>query len=300
MCRFTLYLGSPVRMSTLLTEPQHSLIKQSYESNERSEPLNGDGFGVGWYAPRLHSQPAQFHETTPAWNNQNLESIARVVASPCIMAHVRAASLGSLVNLSNCHPFGFGDYLLMHNGEVGNFHKIRRQLMETLTDDAFNVVRGSTDTEHLFAMFVDELIRNQKSLNPGKNGHEGWDGLQLAEHLSRALQRILQIIQGRDDWEPSYLNVAVADGSHVAVCRFTDASDDEPESLHLLHGELYEPISKHFKDASLDEGESMIVSSEPLNQDGRWKDVSRNCMLVLDRKRVPLEIPMNVDGSLVH
>ncbi|MEL0046425.1 MAG: class II glutamine amidotransferase, partial [Deltaproteobacteria bacterium] len=84
MCRFTLYLGPPVRMSTLLTEPQHSLIRQSFDSKERSEPLNGDGFGVGWYSPRLHSQPAQLHEITPAWNKQKLESISRVVASPSI------------------------------------------------------------------------------------------------------------------------------------------------------------------------------------------------------------------------
>ena len=44
MCRFTLYLGPPVRLSTLLIEPSHSLIQQSFHAEERSEPLNGDGF----------------------------------------------------------------------------------------------------------------------------------------------------------------------------------------------------------------------------------------------------------------
>ena len=53
MCRFTLYLGPPVRLSTLLIEPSHSLIQQSFHAEERSEPLNGDGFGVGWYAPGI-------------------------------------------------------------------------------------------------------------------------------------------------------------------------------------------------------------------------------------------------------
>ena len=48
MCRFTLYLGPPVRLSTLLTEPEHSLILQSFHAAERDEPLNGDGFGIGW------------------------------------------------------------------------------------------------------------------------------------------------------------------------------------------------------------------------------------------------------------
>jgi predicted glutamine amidotransferase len=48
MCRFTLYMGPPIRLSSLLIEPDHSLIRQSVESREREEPLNGDGFGVGW------------------------------------------------------------------------------------------------------------------------------------------------------------------------------------------------------------------------------------------------------------
>ena len=50
MCRFVFYRGAPIRLSSLLTEPVHSIIHQSYRSKERAEPLNGDGFGVGWHA----------------------------------------------------------------------------------------------------------------------------------------------------------------------------------------------------------------------------------------------------------
>ena len=46
MCRFVAYLGQEITLSSLVTEPDHSLIHQSYDSNERSEPLNGDGSGV--------------------------------------------------------------------------------------------------------------------------------------------------------------------------------------------------------------------------------------------------------------
>lgn len=190
MCRFTLYLGPPVRLSTLVTEPAHSLIHQSYHSQERSEPLNGDGFGIGWYAPRLWSEPALFHQITPAWNNRNLQSIAKVVASPCVMAHVRAATVGSEVNLANCHPFGYGGYLLMHNGHVGAFRKVRRRILETLSDEAFNVPKGSTDTELLFAVFVDEIIRHGCPVDPGGEGaHDGWGAMELARRLSDAIAR---------------------------------------------------------------------------------------------------------------
>ena len=89
MCRLMLYLGPETRLSALVVEPDHSLIRQSVHSKEREEPLNGDGFGIGWYA-RAHSEdPAVFRSITPAWNNRNLQNLARVVASDCVLAHVR-------------------------------------------------------------------------------------------------------------------------------------------------------------------------------------------------------------------
>ena len=81
MWRFTLYLGPPMRVAALLFEPEHSLIRQSTHSRERSEPLNGDGFGLGWYVPEIGPEPAVFRSITPAWNNRNLASLAHVL--PC-------------------------------------------------------------------------------------------------------------------------------------------------------------------------------------------------------------------------
>jgi predicted glutamine amidotransferase len=300
MCRFTLYLGPPVRLATLLTEPEHSLILQSFHAAERAEPLNGDGFGVGWYAPRLHHEPALFHQITPAWSNRNLKSIAKVVASPCVMAHVRAASPGSDVNLANCHPFGYGSYLLMHNGAIGAFRKVRRKLLEGLTDEAFNVVRGSTDTEHLFAVFVDEIIRNGCPVDPGPTkGSDGQGALELAQRLAAALTRVLDLVHGLGDGAASFLNVAVSDGRHVAVCRFADHDTEAPETLYLLHGEMYEPAGRRFvQQRSDDEGEAMTVSSERLTSDQRWMPVAPNHMVVLDHHAPPRLLAMDGRGRL--
>ena len=300
MCRFTLYLGPPVRLSTLLTEPEHSLILQSFHAAERDEPLNGDGFGIGWYAPRLHHEPALFHQITPAWSNQNLQSIAKLVASPCVMAHVRAASPGSDVNLANCHPFGYGSYLLMHNGNVGAFRTVRRKLLEGLTDEAFNVVRGSTDTEHLFAVFVDEIIRNGCPVDPGARGDtDGQGALELAHRLSAAISRTLDLVHALGNGASSFLNVAVSDGRHVAVCRFADDSIEQPETLYLLHGEMYEPAGRRFLEKRKeDEGEAMIVSSERLTADERWTPVPPNHMMVLDRHAPPRLLPMDARGRI--
>jgi len=302
MCRFTLYLGPPIRLSTLLTDPEHSLIRQSYHAEERSEPLNGDGFGVGWYAPRIWSEPALFHQITPAWSNRSLQSIAKVVASPCVMAHVRAATPGSDVNLANCHPFGYGGYLLMQNGHVGSFRRIRRRLLGSLCDEAFNVPRGSTDTEHVLAVFVDELVRGGCALDPWmEDPADGGSALELARMLSAAIARVVALVEECGEGEPSFLNVAVADGHHVAVCRFDTDPEESPESLYLLHGEMYEPAGRRFPERRKDdEGEAMVVSSERLTGDTRWRAVPPNSMLVLDRHAPPRIIPMDDQGRLVE
>ena len=66
MCRFALYLGSPIRISSLITDPVNSIIHQSFHSHEREEPLNGDGFGLAWYVPELTDEPAIFKDVSPA------------------------------------------------------------------------------------------------------------------------------------------------------------------------------------------------------------------------------------------
>jgi len=297
MCRFTLYLGPPVRLASLLTEPSHSLIRQSFESSERSEPLNGDGFGVGWYAPRLTPDPAIFREVTPAWNNRSLKSIARVVASPCIFAHVRAASPGSDVHLANCHPFAHGRYLFMHNGAIGAFRRVRRRMLEGLDDDAYNVIRGSTDTEHLFAVFVDELRRLGP---PATTGYpDGGDGTRvLAAALSNAIAKVIALVREYGGGEPSFLNLAVSDGGRVAVSRFADHASVDPESLYLLADELYEPAGRLFAPSREgDEGPSVLVSSERLTEDERWRVVPPNSLVMFDRWTPPVTVPLEADGS---
>lgn len=62
-----------------------SIIHQSYHAKERIESFNGDGFGIGWYAPQFCCTPALFKEVSSAWSNQNLKDIARVAKSNCIL-----------------------------------------------------------------------------------------------------------------------------------------------------------------------------------------------------------------------
>lgn len=155
MCRFALYLGSPILVRSLITDPTHSIIHQSFHSRERKEPLNGDGFGMAWFMPEFTPEPAIFKDVQPAWNNSNLLHLARVTRSSCLLAHVRAASPGLPVSYLNCHPFARGPFAFMHNGSVGGFREMVRELRSGLSDVAYDQIQGSTDSEHVFALFSD-------------------------------------------------------------------------------------------------------------------------------------------------
>jgi predicted glutamine amidotransferase len=147
MCRWLAYTGSPILLTDVLYTPVHSLIDQSLHSKLGAETTNGDGFGVGWYDAT--PAPGVFRSIEPAWNDQNLHELAGHVSSHLFFAHIRAA-IGSPVQQSNCHPFRHGRWLWMHNGFVGGFAAVKRDLVLAVDESLFAEIKGGTDTEILF------------------------------------------------------------------------------------------------------------------------------------------------------
>jgi len=43
-----------------------------------------------------------------------------------------------LTGSHSCHPFYMGRYMFMHNGMIGDFHKVRRKLLTKLGRRAFD------------------------------------------------------------------------------------------------------------------------------------------------------------------
>lgn len=276
MCRFTLYLGQPIRLDQLITEPVNSLIHQSFQSQEREEPLNGDGFGVAWYAPDVGPQPAVFRSVSPAWSNRNLLEVARVTRSPCVLAHVRAATPGSAVAETNCHPFVHGNLAFMHNGTLGGFARARRALLERLSDDAFQAIEGTTDSEHLFALFLDRW-RQQDT---------GDGAARMVRALMAAIGEALTLSEMLGIDEPSYLNIAVSDGHHAVVTRLTTDEPQNAESLYYSVGQRYTQVGDHTELRQPDVGRgAVMVSSEPLSGDDSWRGVPPNHVVLVRSER---------------
>ncbi len=271
MCRFIAYLGKPVKLEDLLYNPTNSLIKQSYQAREREVPLNGDGFGIGWYNKSDDLEPCVQTYISPAWSNRNLQRLSREISAPNIFAHVRAASPGLVVMDTNVHPFQYQNLLWMHNGSVAEFEKIKRPLRATLPDHLYNFIQGTTDSEHAFALFLKHLEKPPFEA----------DVAEMRKALVETIHQLDEFTNKANIKKASFYNFAVTNGKELVVSRYRSNDLEESASLHYSRGKHYSvlPTGEYDLEKADDrnDAEYVIISSEILTEDTEaYPDVPEN------------------------
>lgn len=275
MCRFVAYIGKPVLAYDLLYKPQHSLIeRQSIGAQEMSIPINGDGVGISWYDFNLDDEPCQFRSVRPAWSDINLRYLAKKVKTTMLFAHVRAATPGSLVEEVNCHPFVHGKLTWMHNGMVQGFGKIRRALLRELKNEAYDAVHGSTDSEHLFGMFLNKL----------ENPLGDVTTQQMVDAMFGMFDDLNALLYEHDIREHSYLNLCVSNGKAIVATRYTTNPRVQPASLYYMFGREYVATNDRCYMIPDDgRSETIILASEPFTtHKSDFVKVGRNSMIIVD------------------
>ncbi|HEU5037391.1 MAG TPA: class II glutamine amidotransferase [Nocardioides sp.] len=261
MCRWLAYSGSPVNLEELLFKPRNSLVMQSKHSELGATAVNGDGFGVGWYAEG--DRPGVYRSTEPAWNDRNLRELAGLARSRRVFAHVRA-STGSAVQQTNCHPFRHGRWLWMHNGLVAGFPSIKRELAMAVDPALFPEIEGSTDSEMLFFL----------ALTCG-----------LSEDPPAAVARAVGLVeaaaarQGID--YPVQMTVATTDGATTWAFRYSSAG----RSRSLFRSTDISVLRQQYPDnPTLHQlsDDARLVVSEPLGDlQGAWHEVPEASYVVV-------------------
>ncbi|ASU57283.1 MULTISPECIES: ergothioneine biosynthesis protein EgtC [Nocardiopsis] len=120
MCRHLAYLGPPRTLHDLLYAAPHSLHVQSWAPRmQRYGTVNADGFGVGWYLPGDGpAEPLRYRRAMPVWGDASFADAARAIASGCVVAAVRDATVGFGSEESGAQPFRADRLLFSHNGAV--------------------------------------------------------------------------------------------------------------------------------------------------------------------------------------
>jgi glutamine amidotransferase len=205
MCHLTAYIGPEIPFENIVVTPAHSLLVQSQHAAEAKLAVNGDAFGIGWYG--RSKTPGVYKDVLPAWADDNLTTLCRMVQSHLFVAHVRASTVGE-TSRQNCHPFSWGKWLFCHNGQVPHFQQIERKLEQALPDALYQARRGSTDSEMIFLTLL-------------ANG--------LEEDPARAFAKTLEIIgQGT---APVKLTCVLSDGQFL--WGFRHASYGTAPTLYL-------------------------------------------------------------------
>lgn len=160
MCRMAGYVGTGSKLRALVDGSPHGLERQSWAPREmQGAVVNADGWGCAWYL-RGELEPCVYRSSLPIWADANRFGLGRTISSSCLMAAVRSATDPLSHALANTQPFVHGPLCFLHNGYVKPFREsIQRRLRRSLGDEAYACVRGETDSEHYFALVVDEWLR---------------------------------------------------------------------------------------------------------------------------------------------
>jgi predicted glutamine amidotransferase len=267
------YKGTPIVINKLLYEPKNSLVNQSINAREIEEPLNGDGFGVGWYVPELNFEPITFVSVNPAWSNRNLRNLAPKVKTDCLVAHVRAASVGD-VSENNCHPFNYKNLLMAHNGGVEDFSRIKRAVREPLSDELYNWIKGQTDSEHIFALMLNNLFNDHKLLSP--------EAVQYA--FEKTFSILNHLMKQHNITEPAYLNMVVTNGLWVVATRYCSDPKEEPLTLYHSEGSRFVVEDGNTRlEAPQDNDNAVLVVSEKLTDDSNWTMIPANHFVMVEQ-----------------
>lgn len=118
MCRHLAWLGEPRSIASLVLEPPHGLLTQSYAPRRQTRvTMNADGWGVGFFTPG-RPEPARWRSTRPLWQDSSFASVAPTIISGAFVAAVRAASPGMPIDETANAPFTDGHWVMSHNGAV--------------------------------------------------------------------------------------------------------------------------------------------------------------------------------------
>jgi len=149
--------------------------------------------------------------------------------------------------------------------------------MGRLSDKAFNAISGSTDSEFLFALFLDsyrDILRQD----------ETGEAERIACALRKTISEVERLKEEAGVTEPSFLNLAVTDGASAVISRYVSPGEAEANTLYVHAGGSCECEHRHLHIIKArGSRKAVIVASEPLTEKRQWMETPGGNMLVISK-----------------
>jgi predicted glutamine amidotransferase len=189
-----------------------------------------------------------------------------------MLAHVRAASVGD-VSESNCHPFQYKNILMAHNGGIEEFSKVKRSIREPLSDELYNWIKGQTDSEHIFAVVLNNLFKNHTTISPEA----------VADSFERTFRTLKKLMVDHEIKDPAYLNMVFTNGQFIVATRYVSDPKEEPLTMYHSEGGRYVVENGDTRmEAPQDNDNAVLVVSERLTDDKDWTMIPPNHLVIVE------------------
>ncbi|MAY87593.1 MAG: class II glutamine amidotransferase [Pseudooceanicola sp.] len=298
MCRVFAYIGQEIPLSSLLLEPENSLINQSLDP-ELHPNLQLAGWGFGAWSEHLlkPEEPLLYHRPKAAFYDDNAKGILPSLQASTLLAHVRASGYdaGVVQADENCHPFSFDEtpWIIAQNGALPNWRVLQRELLVYCEDRYLKQMRGTTDTEFLYVLLL--------SLLDGDSDDD------VKQGFEKLLKVIVEAMKKLDLAALTKLKIALVSPDRIIGVNYgcghkgeTDVTGDwkklrkEDLPLSMLLEPMYLLLGKNFQNyensyevdaCPADEATSAIFASEPLTEDGdEWMTIEFGEIVALENK----------------
>ncbi|MBO0882155.1 MAG: class II glutamine amidotransferase, partial [Mycobacterium sp.] len=172
---------------------------------------------------------------------------------------------GTPVQQTNCQPFRYRNWLFVHNGHVGAYRQLRRDLLLAVHPDLFGNIAGSTDSELLFHLALTFGLMDDPIAG-----------------IARMAGFVEAVAAAAGVEEPALqMTVGVSDGVRLYAARYASEPEantlfvsEHPESVRMLYPDS-ERLT-HFGD------DARVVVSEPLTDlPGVWREVPAGAALII-------------------
>jgi predicted glutamine amidotransferase len=141
------FIGNRADLGARVLEANRSLLRARRTDGE---PL---GWGLGFYQSGevlLRRRPIDDRAEI------DLVEAAEDIRTDVMLGHVRRASVGAL-RTENTHPFRYRAWLFAQTGTIVGFERLRSRLLESQPEFLRRNVRGETDSECFFYLFLSFL-----------------------------------------------------------------------------------------------------------------------------------------------
>ena len=272
MCRifgFRSVMQSQVHRS--LVSADNALIQQS----ER----NPDGWGVAYY---VAGAPHVVKSVSTAMSDEMFRHVSGVVTSETVLAHVRKATQGRLT-VFDTHPFQYGSWVMVHNGNIANFAGIRDELLTRVPAVLRRFILGQTDSETLFYLLLGKMAER---CDLARRGYP-------LEDLAAAVREVVEIVRelagelcADDSADPksnNFLTFLITNGQtmlahqggKVLYCSTHKRSCPERDTCPYWAQECERKVESGFVS-------HLLFSSEPLSGDNVWEPMAHGEMIGVD------------------